>query len=657
MTFVAHPYERFADDLLTALTGGVIREEHHYRGPDEAYSLATPNVFAPSLRVYGQHGETFSEFEAEIDYRFLPDEQAIAWNLNGQLPDENSYFYINYYPLEMQPRLTDRNPGSVTTTLAEGFAREYAVLHKQMELIYRSAFVDLASGPSLDYIAALLDITRKDAKFASGEVLFKRSTPTPGDISIPPGTLVSTADGINFETTDKRTLRRGQLSVALPIRAQIEGAKGQVDAGVIQILNRPIFGIETVMNEKGSFFASEKETDEELRRRIKGTLERAGKATVDAIRYALIEEIPEITEMNVQVVERADVAGYVDVKLGLDTTLKPEVVTRIEETIFNARPAGVRVVHNLPSHTAAEAGTTGIRREDALQDFQDKHLPVKSSPLDAAALERMPEGIIHLQAEVLLKPVEPTLTAAQKEAIEDEVRELVVNYIEAVPMGMPIVYNKLLGLIVRHGQVADATLLIGAAPGEDGIFVPFGAALVTKNAADAGGNIIPYHATRLSGAASDADGPLIPYGANLDTQGRKPRIDYDHTFVGLMEERVLITLRVLLMLKPGQDPTQVSAEVTPALLQQIKDAVSRVLAQARGELTRAGLMEVILGAVNQSAPHLQYAEKNPLLLDARYEESGRLLSNTERLRLEVYETAFLEPDKGLDVKIAGPLDV
>ena len=36
------------------------------------------------------------------------------------------------------------SPGSVTRILAEAFAREFAVLHKQMETIYGSAFVDLA---------------------------------------------------------------------------------------------------------------------------------------------------------------------------------------------------------------------------------------------------------------------------------------------------------------------------------------------------------------------------------------------------------------------------------------------------------------------------------------------------------------------------------
>src|SRR5439155_21367623 len=109
--------------------------------------------------------------------------------------------------------------------------------------IYQSAFLETASGTALDHVVALLSLVRKDAKFASGEVLFKRSSPAAGDIAIPAGTLVSTDQGQNFETSDKRTLRRGQLSVTVPIRAQVEGPPGKVESGLIKNINRPIFGI------------------------------------------------------------------------------------------------------------------------------------------------------------------------------------------------------------------------------------------------------------------------------------------------------------------------------------------------------------------------------------------------------------------------------
>ena len=47
------------------------------------------------------------------------------------LPDAGSRFWVNYEHqglVESAPRLTDRNPGSVTRLIAETFAREYAVI-------------------------------------------------------------------------------------------------------------------------------------------------------------------------------------------------------------------------------------------------------------------------------------------------------------------------------------------------------------------------------------------------------------------------------------------------------------------------------------------------------------------------------------------------
>ena len=80
---------------------------------------------------------------------------AIVWKPNGRPPDDHSYFYVSYYRSEAGSDLTDRNTGSVTATLAEAFARELAVLHLQMERIYQSAFVELATGSSLDHVVAL----------------------------------------------------------------------------------------------------------------------------------------------------------------------------------------------------------------------------------------------------------------------------------------------------------------------------------------------------------------------------------------------------------------------------------------------------------------------------------------------------------------------
>ena len=97
MTFTAQPYEQFVDDLLTALTGGTIREEHLYVGLEEPYSLAFPDPLAASIKVFGQRNEAFMLFEAGIDYRFDAEESALVWQEKGRRPDDHSYYYVNYY--------------------------------------------------------------------------------------------------------------------------------------------------------------------------------------------------------------------------------------------------------------------------------------------------------------------------------------------------------------------------------------------------------------------------------------------------------------------------------------------------------------------------------------------------------------------------------
>ncbi len=619
MTFVAQPYEQFVDDLLTAFTGGVIREEQQFLGSEESYSLASANAIPFTLKVFGQRNETFVLFEQGIDYNYDSEQAAIAWKPDGRLPDDRSFFYVNYYPQEGTRRLSDRNPGSVTTTLAEALAREFAVLHKQMEAIYRSAFVDLATGASLEHVAALLSLTRKDAKFASGEVLFKRNTPAPGDITIPSGTLVSTAQGQNFESTDKRTLRKGQLAVVVPIRAQVEGPAGKVEAGAITNINRPIFGIESVINDEATFFATAKETDEELRRRLKGTLERAGKATLDAIKYGLIEDISEITEGNIQVAERAEVPGFVEVKLGLDSTGDTDLVRRIEESIFKARPAGIRVSHNLPTRTKsesaqrAEAKSGIIPQEAVVTAFEAKEKSPTAIHLLTEILEAMPEGLLPLRVEVLVQLIEQNLSVAQKENIEDQIRTEVVEYIEKLPMGADLIYNKLLGRIVQSEKILDAVLMIGVA-------------------------------VEFSGANPEF------YQSNLSTDGRKAKIDIYNVFVGLMEESVFIDILVQLEVK---NLAEGRVELTQAVRKAVEDAINRTLIDSQDKMTQTDIRSAISTGIEAVEPRLQLIAGNAVVINAQYEETGRLLNNTDEVALEEQHVPQL---RQLNIEIPGVLD-
>ncbi len=608
MTFVAQPYERFVDDLLIALTGGTIREEHEFAGIDRAYALGAPGAIAESLRVFGERGGEFAIFEQGIDYRYDAAEAGIAWLLDGRPPDDRTAFSVSYFTDEGTARLTDRNPGSVTTTLAEAFARQYAVQHKQMRMIYESAFVDLATGSSLDHVAALLDVTRKDAKFASGEVLFKRTTPAPGDIAVAVGTVVSTADARAFETTAPRTLRRDQLSVVVPVRAQEPGPAGAVPPGAITLINRPIFGIEAVTNERATFFAAERESDEELRRRIRGRIHRAGRSTVEAIRTSLIDGVAELSEANVQVTERPEGPGVVDVRLGVGDGLDADFLRRVDDAILQARPAGVRVRHNLSVPVAAQEPTTGGGgRAAVVAALSQVGAPEATAPLSGAGADT----VLPLRIEVLLRLTEPNLTAAEREAIEERVRNAVVAHVDALPMGEPLVHAKLLARVVAPDEIADASMLIGP----------------------------------LTGA-----GAQPTYRVNVVAEGRKLTIAPAEVAVYLMDQR--LDVDVLVRLEERAGASGADSEVTLPLNEAVRAAIERALAGQRAlsrERVRAAAAEAVAGVSRD----LMLADGEAVVVNASYDETGRLLNDLADLALEEHEVAVL---RTLRVERIGALD-
>jgi uncharacterized phage protein gp47/JayE len=580
MTFVAQPFEQIADDLLTELTGGVAREEHQFIGLAETYSVASPDVMPESISVSGQVGPSFIRFDRDIDYALDFSSGTIKWKDGGgaRHPDDRTYFYINYYRAETPRRLTDRNPGSVTFLLATAFAREFAVLQKQMSFIYESAFVDLATGSSLDHVAALLGITRKDARFAVGEVVFVRDTPAPGDITIPAGTVVATERGEAFETVERRTLSRGQLAISASIRAIVEGAAGRVDARSIKIINRPIFGIDGVVNREATAFATDKESDEALRRRIRGALERAGKASLEAIKLALLEQVPGLNDTNVQVVERQDASGLVEVKFGLGDAVDSELVRRVDDAILSARAAGIRVTHNLPRPGGVPSSQTGFTLI-----AEGARPPVR---LAVEIVERSAAGVLDLQVAVLVRLLDPALSAAQKDAVENDVRARVRGYFESLPMGAAVIHSKLLGAVIGHDAIADAIVRLGPA------------------------------------GASPPD-----IEANLDTEERKARVASASIAVSLMAEPV--TIDVLVMLTAGAPPAA-AGDV---------DAVRRALEALSAGGSRLLTIQDVQAAAQQALPSIQLADADPIVLNAAYSDTGRQLVNAERVELAEHHVA------------------
>jgi hypothetical protein len=143
-------------------------------------------------------------------------------------------------------------------------------------------------------------VTRKTKDFAVGLVTVFRQSGVEGNITIPQGTVFATDKGdVIFESTQARTLQRGQLRIDVPVRASeaFKGEAGKVPAGAITTPAQPIAGIERVTNFDPTVLGAEDETDVELRVRAKAKLQALGKATLAAVLLAVSESRAETIEV------------------------------------------------------------------------------------------------------------------------------------------------------------------------------------------------------------------------------------------------------------------------------------------------------------------------------------------------------------------------
>ena len=156
MSFAAEPYGVFVDDLVSSLTGGVTRERFAFLDEQKPFQLAyAAAAVASTVRVNGLVNGAYFRFTPGTDFDVVSG--TVVWResapgvpaARATWPDRGSDFYASYERTpdpEAPPRLSDRNPGSVVRTLAESFAREYAVLSRQLELVYEAGFLQTATG-------------------------------------------------------------------------------------------------------------------------------------------------------------------------------------------------------------------------------------------------------------------------------------------------------------------------------------------------------------------------------------------------------------------------------------------------------------------------------------------------------------------------------
>ena len=247
MSYAAEPYVQFVDDLLTALTGGVIRDEFRFLPENEPYLLHAPGPPVPStVRISGQAARRVSP---------LPERQGLQARAGlhhhvarhrgcraRPIRARSSTRTTNTTAL---PASTRRSPTAIPAASRACWRRASRASTRccrgSWKAIYNASFVETATGRDLDQIGLLVGVERRTATFAIGSVVFFRSTPSPADIFIPAGTRVSTGKppAAQFETQVEATLRRGSLSAEALIQALASGPAGVVAAQAIQRHQQP----------------------------------------------------------------------------------------------------------------------------------------------------------------------------------------------------------------------------------------------------------------------------------------------------------------------------------------------------------------------------------------------------------------------------------
>jgi len=341
-TLIERPYQEIVDDILTAIVGGVVNEPIIFDLKIDLYPLAEPAQSVRGVTGIIAEGEHRS-FQQEIDFIFSAEDKALIWQEGGTKPLDESTFHVDYIPPESRSPLSDINVGSVNRTLGEAVGREIATVYQQINQAYLSGFIDTAKAKSLDLVVAILGIKRRTKDYAVGHVTFFRDPAVTGNITLSQGTLLATDKGeVTFQTTQPRTLQRGQVRIEVPIRAgdDFKGEAGRVDAGLITAISQVIAGVGRVTNFEATFLGSEDESDPDLRLRAKAALQAFGKATLAALAKVIFEERAELLEVwdpNSLPLRRSGL-GTAVLLVESEPERFPSLRARIEET----RAAGVQ---------------------------------------------------------------------------------------------------------------------------------------------------------------------------------------------------------------------------------------------------------------------------------------------------------------------------
>ena len=346
-----HPFARPYQDLIAALENSIRdgveqpdRFQETFKSAVTSYPL--PRLAEDVTRLTGTVNRSFFVFRRNVDYRVS--NNRVSWLPStdpanpARLPDDGTRFEVEFTYRLRPSGLTDFNEGSVVGTLVRALARELALIYDQMDEVYRRAFIDQATGTALDNVVALLGIERNPARKATGHVTFSRRRPADRDVPIAAGTRVADGGGRTFVTTEQTVIRTGGSAAVVRVEAVEAGPQGNVNSHTIVVMPTPPRGVDGVTNDQPTAGGKDVEPDDQLRERAKHALETAGRATLNAMKFAILD-VDGVDEVDVLDHQSDGSIPLGEVRVLFSGRATDEVRDNVQKTIDRTRAAGVLV--------------------------------------------------------------------------------------------------------------------------------------------------------------------------------------------------------------------------------------------------------------------------------------------------------------------------
>jgi len=226
--FVSKTADEILGELMEQVVVGIVsvyNEEYTFSSSTDTYELLcgspdiTDGVLVNVDRVWGIKGGSYYEFSLTTEFTVDLTTNEITFTTD---PDDNTTFAVTYrYDQRSTSGITDVSVGSLTLTLLQASARQFAAAWRSLELVKASAYIDTALGDDLNELVKLVGIERNPASVASGYVSFYR-TSTGSEGTVDSGVQVAaptTSGDVIYATQETGYLREGFSSVRVPIQA------------------------------------------------------------------------------------------------------------------------------------------------------------------------------------------------------------------------------------------------------------------------------------------------------------------------------------------------------------------------------------------------------------------------------------------------------